>query len=201
MKSRRVALVLGILLVFLLLSLAPLLSARARNASLEQALPVLYELPDFQLTDSTGAPFDRERMRGKVWVADFIFTTCTGPCPILSTRMAGLFKHFRNNPKVGFVSFSVDPENDTPEVLTAYAERYGADTSQWHFLTGPKEAIDELAVKGFKVGSGDTPSMHDLHFILVDGLGRIRGYYTGTDPEDVAVLQNDIESLLKGMAK
>lgn len=201
MKSRRIVLVLGVVFAFAMLCVSPLLSVRARNASLEQSLPVLYELPDFDFTDSTGAPFDRDRMRGKVWVADFIFTTCTGPCPVLSTRMSGLFKHFQGHPSVGFVSFTVDPENDTPEVLAEYAKRYGADTSQWHFLTGAKEDIAEVAVKGFKVGSGEAPSMHDLHFILVDSLGRIRGYYTGTDTEDVAELQKDMESLLKGLPR
>ncbi|MCC6756191.1 MAG: SCO family protein [Solirubrobacterales bacterium] len=201
MKSRRIVLVFGILFAVAMLSLSPLLSARARNASIEPSLPVLYELPDFQLTDSDGAPFDRSRMRGKVWVADFIFTTCTGPCPLLSTRMAGLHKTFKGDSQVGFVSISVDPDTDTPAVMAAYAKRYGADTSQWHFLTGPKDAINELAVKGFKVGSGDVPVMHDLHFILVDDVGRIRGYYTGTNPDDVADLQRDIEILLEDMPR
>ncbi len=186
---------------FAVLALVGLLvtAARLRKADLatETPIPQLGALPDFQLVDSKGMPFGSAQLKGKIWVADFVFTSCTGICPILSTNMSKLHRNLVDRPDVHLVSVSVDPETDTPEVLARYASRYSADTSRWHFLTGPRERIHQLAVAGFKVGSVDEPIFHSNRFILVDGDGAIRGYYVGTEPEDMAKLNHDINTLLE----
>lgn len=160
-------------------------------------LPVLGAVPDFQLLDSRNQNFSKENLKDKVWVADFIFTTCAGPCPILSSQMAKLQGSFSKEPRVRFVSFTVNPEVDTPEVLSKYAGLLGAETSRWHFLTGPKERIHKLAVEGFKLGSVENPVFHSTYLILVDGESRIRGYYEATDQEQVRKLRKDLSRLIK----
>ena len=161
----------------------------------EPSLSELYPIAEFQLTDSTGAAFGLENVRDTTWVACFMFTTCTTICPTLSANMATLHKQFADTPDVRFVSITVDPETDTPEVLAKYATRFGANAARWHFLTGPLEDIHTLAAESFKVGSVDNPVFHSDKFILVDDTGTIRGYYTGTDPDDVQRLATDIELL------
>ncbi|MDX9972679.1 MAG: SCO family protein [FCB group bacterium] len=170
-----------------------------RLPALSQARPmpdVYYDVPPFTFTDSNGQTFTRDHLKSKVWVIDFIFTTCPGPCPILSGQMSRLHQTFRGDERVHFVSVSVDPEHDTPEVMKAYAENLGANTSLWHFLTGPHADVDALTA-GLKLGSGGQPAMHDTHFVLVDGRGRVRGYYQGTDRADVDELAADLRLLLK----
>src|SRR6266481_7297210 len=102
-------------------------------------LPVLGQIPGFELTDETGQPFDRKALDGKVWVADFIFTTCTGPCPRMSSLMRQVQQASGAIPGVQLVSFTVDPEHDTPAALALYAARYHAQSERWHFLTGARE--------------------------------------------------------------
>jgi protein SCO1/2 len=174
-----------------------LIAATLSRRSSSQDLPVLFDVPAFSLTDTNGKPFGPDQLKGKVWVVDFIFTTCTGPCPILSGQMSSLHRRFGGDDRVAFVSVTVDPDHDTPEVLKAYADNLGADPKVWHFLTGPHPAINTLATTGFKLGNGGRPALHDTHFVLVDGQGRIRGYYTGTDPKDVDILAGDIRKLLE----
>lgn len=161
----------------------------------ETSLPELYPIADFQLTDSTGATFGLEDLRDTMWVANFMFTSCPSICPTLSANMATLQNQFANNPDVEFVSVTVDPETDTPEVMAEYAARFNANPERWHFLSGPVEDIHTLAVESFKVGSVDNPVFHSDKFILVDRAGYIRGYYTGTDTADVQRLADDIELL------
>ena len=159
-------------------------------------LPVLSELPNFYLTNQDGAQVGLDDLQGKIWVADFIFTTCAGPCPLMSSKMAGLQNYFRLHPEVQFVSYTVNPEYDTPAVLAQYAERYGAQSDRWTFLTGPIEDIHRLAAEGFKMGSIETPVNHSTYFALVDGQGRVRGYYNSDDEPAINTLINDIEGLL-----
>lgn len=161
-----------------------------------ESLPVLSQITDFELTAATGQPFRAEQMAGKVWVVDFIFTSCAGICPVMTGKMAELQRQFDGEDRVEFVSISVDPKTDTPEVLADYAKRYGADPARWHFLTGDIDYIHPLATQTFKVGSIDDPLIHSPRFILVDATGAIRGYYIGTDKEDVARLAGDIAELL-----
>lgn len=159
-------------------------------------LPVLGEAGDFTLTDQTGATFSSASLRGKVYVADFFFTSCSSVCPVMSASMAQLHRDFAAEPRLSFVSISVDPVTDKPEVLDGYAKRYSADPARWHFLTGEDAAIQRLAKDRFKLGQADKPVNHTTRFVLVDGTGKIRGYYFGTEPESVAMLSKDIERLL-----
>ena len=163
-------------------------------------LPVLGAVPAFSLTDTDGAELGLEALRGKVWVADFIFTSCGGPCPAMTEAMAGVADAFKADDRVRFVSVTVDPDTDTPERLKEYGLKYGARLDQWHFLTGPLEAIQKLAVEGMKVGSVEDPIIHSTRFILVDKAGSIRGYYTGTIPEEVTQMQQAMRQLAEETA-
>lgn len=167
-------------------------------------IPVLGEAPPFLLTDQDGVEFDSGSLRGKVWVADFIFTRCTDMCPMLSKEMAKLQGTLRNDPlllEVRLVSFSVDPEHDRPAVLAEYAKRYDAETSHWTFATGSRDEIWELSVDGFKLAVGEDPGnvgqplFHSDRFVLVDRGGRIRGYYSAMDSNVLVRLVADLRSV------
>ncbi len=152
-----------------------------------EAPPVLLEVPAFTLQDHNGQPFTLETMRGKVWVAGFMFTSCPSICPKISGAMLELQKRFaRNDMDVGLVSFSVDPETDTPAVLHRYAEHLGADLSSWHFVTGDLKAMSDLVVGGFKSAMDQVPAagnvaMYDIahseKLALIDGEGNVRGFF------------------------
>ena len=108
-------------------------------------LPVYWQVPAFQLTAQSGRPFDSKSLEGDIWVADFIFTTCPGPCPRMSSQMRGVQSAVASMPDVKLVSFTVDPKNDTPAILAAYATRYRAEPGRWFFLTGDRAALDVRA--------------------------------------------------------
>jgi cytochrome oxidase Cu insertion factor (SCO1/SenC/PrrC family) len=177
-------------------TIAALVGARTwwgRPAATENApLAVLGEVPDFSLQERNGGTVGLADLKDHVWVANFVFTHCAGPCPLLTSRMAVLEKRLGELPDVRLVSFTVDPERDTPEVLRDYAKSYGAG-ERWFFLTGEKPALYELIMDGFKLGIDDGSAVtagapgpgtitHSVRFVLVDRHGRIRGYYDGTEP-------------------
>jgi protein SCO1 len=166
------------------------------SCSTQPALPSYGVVPDFTLTDQTGAAFSsKEKLDGSVWIADFIFTTCQGPCPRMSSQMAKL----RNTlPREGvrFVSFTIDPDRDTPPVLAQYAKRFQAHPAQWHFLTGTKQDLNRLSFNTFKLGNVDGNLEHSTRFVLVDARGRIRGFYDTTDPEALKQIAADVRRLL-----
>jgi protein SCO1/2 len=161
----------------------------------EKPLQVLGEIPDFQLVDQKGQTFDRKALDGHVWVADFVYTTCQGPCPRMSSHMRTLQK--ATGPDVRLVSFTVDPDNDTPPVLAAYAQRFSADTARWTFLTGEKETLNMLDHDAFKLGSIGAGMDHSTRFVLVDKLGRIRGYYGIAEGNPVDKIAKDAARLEK----
>ncbi len=161
-------------------------------ASAPPVLPVLGQIPDFHLLDQHGRPFSRAALDGKPWVADFIFTSCTGPCP----RMSGLMRQIQAGAnQIRLVSFTVDPERDTPLVLGAYAQRFHADPTRWSFLTGERQALDDLARNAFKLGNVDGTLSHSTRFVLVDGRGRIRGYYGTSEDSPVTSVLRDLRVL------
>ena len=160
-------------------------------------LPVLGEVSDFHLRDTNSNEFDLEKLKGKIWVVDFMFTTCGNICPMLTKNMAALHRSFDSVDQVEMVSVSVNPENDSPKVLAEFAKQYHADTKKWHFLTGSREEIQNLAVNSFKIGSVDNPVFHSDQFVLVDKHAKIRAYYTGTEQKKVNSLFKDIASLMK----
>ncbi len=154
-------------------------------------------ISDFNFLDQNGKPFGLKKLIGKTWIADFIFTRCMGPCPVVTHEMAELQKKFSNRPDIRFVSFSVDPEFDKPAVLSRYASTYGADEKKWAFLTGDKKKIYELIQNHFRLAIGqesDANFIHSLHFVWVDPEAKIKGYYNSTNP-------NDIEKLIQALNK
>ena len=165
----------------------------------ETNLPNYYALPDFSLTDQTGKPVTLHDLAGKVWVADFIFTNCGSTCPLMTEKMRKLQEALPQN--IHLVSFTVDPTRDTPRVLAAYAEEHSADRNRWLFLTGDKEALYNICMKGFKLpldAEGGTPAepiAHSTRFVLVDKQGEIRGYYSGTEEQELRRLAADAKKL------
>ncbi|MBA3545187.1 MAG: SCO family protein [Nannocystis sp.] len=161
--------------------------------------PVLLQVPDFALQDQDGRPFTLASMRGKVWVAGFIFTTCPSVCPKISRAMLDLQQRYaRNGIDVELISFTVDPENDTPAVLKRYAENLGADQNHWRFVTGERAAMEALVVGGFKTamdrrdaGASDAVDMYDIahseKLVLIDPEGGIRGFYGVRRPKGAPV--------------
>src|SRR6185436_3876170 len=168
---------------------------RSMTRRLTTSPAVLGGLPPFTLTDQRGQPFGTRELAGKIWVADFIFTSCQGVCPLLSERMAEVGKRARHlGPDFHLVSISVDPERDTPARLAEYAARWGANPISWSFLTGPEQAIQATVVEGFKVGAGKEPSQraaveagrascdifHGKNPAIVNRQTRPRGYFSPT---------------------
>lgn len=157
----------------------------------DAGLLVLGEVPDFSLVERSGKVVSRGDLRGEVWLANFVFTSCAGPCPIMSERMREVRAAVAAAGMSGvrFVSISVDPDRDTPSVLTTYAEQYGADSDDWLFFTGDKQAIFDLTLRGFKLAVedeiGTDQIIHSTKFVLVDRRGRIRGYYDAITPEEM----------------
>ena len=165
--------------------------------------PVLGKVPDFALVNRDGQTVRRADLLGAPWIADFIFTRCGAACPMMSLRMARLERELPRDLGLRFVSYSVDPDYDTPKVLQDYAESFGAP-GRWLFLTGDKQAIYRLSKEGFKLAVDDTtpvnedePILHSTRFVLVDGEGRIRGYYEAFDEEAVKKLMRDVEALAR----
>ena len=173
-----------------------------REASASRAmspLPVLGQVPSFALVDHHGRPFSDGDLRGRVWVADFVFTRCAGQCPMMHERMRDLSQIIRN-PDVRLVSFSVDPEWDTPQVLAAYVAQQGWPTHQWSFVTGARAEIERVCRDGFhlSMGSEDAgaePVTHSVRLALVDRQGGIRGYYDATDDSRLTQLTRDLQQL------
>lgn len=192
-KLRRIGLVIGALLIVSTLWLQKSLEKKEEKSP---SLPVLGEVPEFVFFDSKAQEFSYEELKGKVWVADFIFTSCSGICPIMTNKMSYLHKNYLLEKDVRMVSISVDPETDSPQVLDDFANKYEADTEKWHFLTGATEKIHKLAVEGFKIGSVEDPVMHSAKFVLVDKNMKIRGYYDGTEDKEVEKLLGDILLIL-----
>jgi len=158
-------------------------------------LPVYGRVPDFHLTSQTGAPFDRKSLDGKIWVADFIFTNCTSSCPRMSAHMGRVQSAVAEFPDVQLVSFSVDPQRDTPAALAAYAKRFHAQPGRWNFLTGDAKTLDALDRRAFMLGNVDGSLEHSTRFVLVDRQGRIRGYYGASQDDPTPSLIVDIRRL------
>jgi protein SCO1/2 len=176
-------------------------SWRSSERATSSPLPRLGVVPEFSLIDQEARPFGLKDLQGKVWVANFIAIRSSGPDPILSSRFAELDSDFRKDERLRLISFTVDPQNDTPEALRDYARRFEASV-RWSFLTGNKQKIDELVRTGFQLAEHDSRSLsrdgiQSTNFILVDANGTIRGYYDGTSNETVQRILTDVGSLLR----
>lgn len=163
---------------------------------------VSWPVNDFNYTNQEGKPFGLKDLEGKIWVADFIFTNCVDVCSPMTYNMEKLQKMVKNEKieNIEFVSFSVDPKVDTPEVLKAFGENFSADFSNWNFLTGYNQAeIENLALKSFKAWvkkpeQGDQV-IHGTDFYLVSPEGNVVKYYTGLNEIPFEEIVEDIKTL------
>ncbi len=168
-------------------------------------LPELGRITEFSLVDQSGRAVTQDTFSGKVWAAAFMFTRCPTVCPEITRRMKSVQERAQARKlPLSLVSFSVDPDNDTPEVLSKYAHEYGASLDSWSFLTGPFELVAATAEKGFKIAVERGPGAeahggitHGSHLVLVDQRGAIRGYYRTTEDEALERLLLDAAALTK----
>lgn len=198
--------------------------ARPRQGTSEErpleGLKVFATVPDFSLIERSGKRVSLTGLVGRVWIANFIYTHCPDTCPLQSAQMARLQKDLAAERDLQLISITVDPERDTPAVLSEYAERFGADPDKWLFLTGEKKAIYRLAQEGFRLSAVDPGEgvqswlfavppvmahhgqvgktfLHSSRFVLVDRHARIRGYYQFNDVEAMGRLVKDVRTLLR----
>jgi protein SCO1/2 len=158
-------------------------------------LAIMGQIPQFELTSQTGQPFDSKSLDGHIWVADFVYTTCEGPCPMMSSQMHNLQTLTAELPDVKLVSFTVDPAHDTPPVLAKYATHFKPDPNRWWFLTGETARLNDVALNGFKLNSVDGSMSHSTRFALVDQKRRVRAYYISGEDGMLPRLLHDIRQL------
>jgi len=161
--------------------------------------------PTFSLTERSGQPLSSEALQGHIWVANFIFSRCTGPCPLMSQKMGRIQAETAGTPDIRLVSFSVDPLADTPDVLKAYADKYHADPVRWLFLTGGVAEIYDLVEKGFKLLMGPRPDLttvgpgdliiHTTRFVVMDKKGHIRAWLDSLEPDFHTRMMHTLQAL------
>lgn len=162
---------------------------------------VYHTIPDFSFTNQDNQTITHKNYEGKIYVADFFFTTCPTICPIMKKQMLRVYEKFKENPKVGILSHSIDPRHDSVQVLKEYAARLGVKSKMWNFVTGEKAKIYEIGEKSYYVTAGEDSTaaggiIHSGAFILVDTKRRVRGVYDGTKETDVTKLLKDMDVLL-----
>ncbi len=160
------------------------------------------KIPHFVLLNQDSVPFDSRQLEGKVHVTDFMFTSCPGICPVMTLQMKRLQEMTKDFPPFQMLSFTVDPDRDTSSKLKVYAREHRADLKRWTFLTGPMDSIYKVGIEGYYLGMQKDSTepggyLHSGRFVLVDGKGLIRGYYDGTNVNDVNRLRDDLAVLLE----
>jgi protein SCO1/2 len=203
---RYLIIVLGIFLLLVLLyrgtEPAPQGVVTGVGGATSQRLPKISTIPPFELNERSGKIISNRDLLGKVWVADFVYTMCPGPCPLVTAEMAKIQQAVANDPHVQLVTFTVDPQTDTPPVLAAYADKFHADANKWWFLTGPEKPLYDLIERGFLQAveddrgqsqpNGQFTVTHSTNFALIDANGIMRGNYKSQDPEDCQQMLTDI---------
>lgn len=178
-----------------------LIAARGTAATRGTGLPELGSVPDFALVEASGVAVTRADLREQVWLASFIFTRCAEFCPAMMRAEAKLQQELPAREDVKLVTFSVDPEYDTPAKLREYGEMFGADRRRWWFVTGEKAQIYRLAIEGFRLSTmeadpaAEMPILHSSKLVLVDRRGTIRGYYDTQDEAEMRQLVKDVRRL------
>ncbi len=183
----------------------PILGERAVDVKIvngQEVFDTIYQtVPDFSLTNQDGKIIDQNTIKGKIYVADFFFVTCPTICPRMKKNLLTVYEAYKGNPNILFLSHTIDPEHDSVAVLKDFAERLGADSKQWHFLTGNRDSIYELATHGYyatALPDSTEPGgyVHSGGLILIDKNRRVRGIYDGTSEKDTKTLMEDMELLL-----
>ena len=169
------------------------------NYEIEKSQPY-YFVPGFSFTDQKGNPVDQSFVKNKVWVANFFFTSCPSICPQMMHNLTKVQAAFTDNNNVRIVSFTVDPEHDTPEKMNQYAQHYGINAEGWQLATGTKKDLYRFARKGlFLVATdgdgGPDDFIHSQNLVLIDKADHVRGYYDGTSDTDIKKLIADIKTL------
>jgi protein SCO1/2 len=177
--------------VALTAGLAMLCGCRARRVD----FPDYGAIPEFKLTAQNGDAFNSASLRGKIWVADFMFTTCPGPCPRMTSQMHRIQEATWKMHDVKLVSFTVDPDRDTPQKLSLYAAEHHASPERWCFLTGSRQTLNHLGLDVFKLNRVDGALQHSTRFVLIDRASHIRGYYETSDADSIPKLIADIHDL------
>ena len=169
----------------------------SEDGSSSQPLPKIAQVSKFLLKDHEGEVFSSSELTGKIWIANFIFSRCAGPCPLMTERLAEIQKEFSSDKSFRYVTISMDPQFDTPEVLKEFGKKHGAAFETWDFLTGEQTKIIDIARNIFKVPADKDPEMHTTRFVLVDDEGSIRGYYDSLDDASFDRLKLDLKRLKK----
>ena len=188
-------------LIYFIMGAVILLGAGAswviQKANSSYDIPILKPVPEFSFINQDGDPFTEKDLNDKITVLDFIFTSCAGPCPIMTHNMTGLYRSFSQVEEVQFVSITVDPDVDTQDILKQYAKINGVNDDRWQFITSNIEAIKDLKKNGFMLYAEELPRGHAIKFVLIDQNGHIRKYFDGTEEASMAVLMKDITNLVK----
>jgi len=195
--STRFDRVLAVAMVGLGAAILVVLLLRVLSGPRTPAPAVLGSVVDFTLTDQNGQTVTKQDLLGKVWIADFIFTSCSGTCPIMTKTMVELQGKLTDVRDLRLVSVSVDPARDTPEVMAGYASYYKADPKRWFFLTGEEAEIRKLVTDSFKLMSGENLLFHSERLSIVDRKGRVRTGYDGTKPESLDRIVADVRAIAK----
>jgi len=168
-----------------------------QKANSSYDIPILKPVPEFSFINQDGDPFTEKDLNDKITILDFIFTSCAGPCPIMTHNMTGLYQSFNQVEEVQFVSITVDPDVDTQDILKQYAKINGVNDDRWQFITSNIEAIKDLKKNGFMLYAEELPRGHAIKFVMIDQNGQIRKYFDGTEEASMAVLMKDITILVK----
>ena len=162
---------------------------------------IYHQIPNFEFINQDSSNITQQDYEGKIYVADFFFTTCPTICPKMKTQMLRIYEKFKDNPKVGILSHTIDPRHDTPAVLREFMNNLNIKSKMWQMVTGDKAKIYEIGQKSYMVSATDDPTqpggiVHSGAFVLVDKNRHIRGIYDGTEPKKVDKLMKDMEVLL-----
>ena len=160
-------------------------------------MPVLGKVTDFTFVSSAGDTVKASDIRGKIVVLDFIFTNCQAACPVMSSKMAQLYEYYAHSNLVRFISISVDPDRDTPEVLKDYAASHGVTDDRWIFLRGPQEEVKRVSEKVFMLPADNLPMGHSTRMVLIDEQGNIRAYFDAMTDGILPVIKTHINALAR----
>jgi protein SCO1/2 len=188
----------------------PILGPREPQVTVVNGKPtvdtIYHSIPDFAFLDQDSQMVTQQTVANKIYVADFFFTSCPSICPKMKSQMLRVYEKYKDNPRVALLSHSIDPTHDTVAVLRDYAERLGVKSATWHFLTGSRDTILDMAQKHYFTSAMVDNAMpggfeHSGAFLLVDEQRRLRGHYDGTDAKDIDKLLQDMDVLLAEQKK
>ncbi len=198
MKSKKmVGRIIGVVVPIVLFLIVSASFVIYKANSSRSDLQIIAALPEFQLMTQDNELFGTKEMKGKLNLVYFFFSSCQGPCPIMTNNLVDISKKFGENDKIQFIGISVDPQRDTPEVLRAFANEYNLKSSNWKLLRGDIDRIEEISQKGFLLAADGFPMMHSTKVVLVDQNGNIRQYYDATDMASLNIMKTNVRELIK----